>query len=97
MVFSLNGAFTEIWLVPYATSIQIVFVLNSGRRSITSIAIDVFFLETTPLGSKEMLSEKILLWERRLWGVEPVRILLMNWIAWKLVMTGRSLKDMKGA
>jgi hypothetical protein len=37
-----------------------------GRRYVISIVIDVFFLQTTPLGSKEMLSERILLWKRDL-------------------------------
>jgi hypothetical protein len=32
MVFSLDGAFMEIWLVPYAAKILIVFVLTSGRK-----------------------------------------------------------------
>jgi hypothetical protein len=40
--------------------------------------IDVFFLQTTPLGSKEMLSERLLLCKRNLRGVEPVRRLLRN-------------------
>jgi hypothetical protein len=93
MVFSLDDAFMEIWLVPYAARIHIVFILTSGRRSIISIATDVFFLQTTSLSSKEMLSEGILLWERDLWGIESVMRLLRNWIAWKLVMVGRSLKD----
>jgi hypothetical protein len=94
MIFSLDGVFMEIWLVPYATRMLIVFVLTTRRIYVTSIAIDVFFLKTTPLGSKEMLSERILLWERDLQGVELVRRLLRNWITQKLVMTG-SLKDME--
>jgi hypothetical protein len=73
MIFSLDGAFMEIWLIPYAARIHIVFVLTSGRRYITLIAIDVFFLKTTSLGSKEMLLERILLWERDLWGLKPVK------------------------
>jgi hypothetical protein len=73
MVISLDDAFMEIWLVPYAARIQIVFVLTLGRRYVISIVIDIFFLQTTPLGSKEMLSERILLWERDLRGVELVR------------------------
>jgi hypothetical protein len=56
MVFSLDGAFMEIWLVPYAVRIQIVFVLMLGGRYVILIGIDVFFLQTTPLDSKEMLS-----------------------------------------
>jgi hypothetical protein len=95
MVFSLDDAFMEIWLVPFAARIQIVFVLNSGRRYVISIIIDVFFIRTTPLGCKVMLSKRILLWKRDLWGVEPVRRLLRNWITWKLVMAGRSLEDME--
>jgi hypothetical protein len=66
MVFSLDGAFMEISLVPYAARIRIVFVLTSGRRYVILIVIDVFFLQTTPLGYKEMLSERILLWKRDL-------------------------------
>jgi hypothetical protein len=78
MVFSLDGVFTEILLVPYAAMIQIVFILTLGRRYVISIVIDVFFLQTTLLGSKEMLSKRILLWKRDLQGVELVRRLLRN-------------------
>jgi hypothetical protein len=52
--------------VPYAARIQIIFVLTSRRRYVILIVIDVFFLQTTPSGSKEMLLEKILLWKRDL-------------------------------
>jgi hypothetical protein len=38
--------------------------LNSGKRYVISIAIDTFFLRTTPLGCKVMLSERTLLWKR---------------------------------
>jgi hypothetical protein len=95
MIFSLDGVFMEIWLVPYTARIHIIFVLISVRRYVISIVIDVFFLQTTHLGSKEKILERILLWEMELQGVEPVRRLLRNWIAWKLVMVGRSLKDIE--
>jgi hypothetical protein len=58
---------------PICARIQIVFVLNSGRRYVILIVIDVFFLQTTLLGCKVMLSERILLWKRDLCGNEPVR------------------------
>jgi hypothetical protein len=58
--------------------VRIVFVLTLGRRYVISIVVDVFFLQTTPLGSKEILSEMILLWKRNLRGVESVRGLLRN-------------------
>jgi hypothetical protein len=38
-------------------------ILNSGRRYVILIVIDIFFLWTTPLGCKVMLSERILLWK----------------------------------
>jgi hypothetical protein len=64
--------------VPYVARIQIIFVLTSRRRYVILIVIYVFFLQTTPSGSKEMLLEKILLWKRDLQGIEPVRRLLRN-------------------
>jgi hypothetical protein len=69
---------SEISLVPYAARIRIVFVLTLRRRYVILIVIDVFFLHTTPLDSKEMLSERILLWKRDLRGVKPVKRLLRN-------------------
>jgi hypothetical protein len=52
--------------------------MNSGRRYVILIVIDVFFLQTTLLGCKVMLLEMILLWKSDLQGIEPVRRLLRN-------------------
>jgi hypothetical protein len=71
------------------------FRLEFRRRYAILIVIDVFFLWTTPLGCKVMLTERILLWKRDHRGIEPVKRLLRNWITYKIVMAGRSLKDME--
>jgi hypothetical protein len=47
------------------------FVLNLGRRYAILIVIDIFFLRTTPLGYKVMLSEMILLLKKDLQDVKP--------------------------
>jgi hypothetical protein len=54
------------------------FHLEFRKRYVILIVIDVFFLQTTHLGCKVMLSERILLWKRDLRGVKLVRRLLRN-------------------
>jgi hypothetical protein len=94
MVFSLDGAFMEILLVPYAARIQIIFVLNLGRRYVISIAIDVFPPNHTFTLQRNVFRKDTIVKKgppRRRTSQEIIE----DQITGKLVIAMRSLKDME--